>query len=971
MSGRGSLLSLFKKKDEPSEISASIGDQIKDSGLDANQSLSSGEYRRVARDNVASELATSFQNVNISVGRGRGRGHFLQTIMAGGIQPVESINTIGSSEGIDMGATSSKFEVSVEKSGSDHNQNLVADAKTCITKPGLFLPNQIYGVKVGRGRGRGHFMQTIMAGGIQPVESINTTGSYEGIDMGATSSKFEVSVEKSGSDHNQNLVADAKTCITKPGLFLPNQIYGVKGNQINVSTNYICLNSDPSKGVYLYEVRFNPNVDSIHLRIKYLNEHKDKFGGTKTFDGCLLYLPILLKEELTTFVTKTAENGEIEIRLLFKKKESLKDCIQLYNILFDRIMRTLKYVKFDRKNFDPTQPKIIPIAKLEVWPGYVTAVDEYDGGLMLCCDVSHRLLCQRTVLEELVDIYLQNKSCFQEQAKMYLLGSIIITRYNNRTYRIDDICFTENPQSMFETRNGSCSYIEYYKTHHNINIKDIKQPLLISKKQQKYEKNEDEIRYSLIPELCYFTGIHDDIRADKKLLRDIAAVTRVTPNQRILALEKYVKNVNTNVEAKQILANWGLTLANNNVSVVGRKLLDEQIYFANKTVSAGPNADFSRDATNSELLDVVHIDNWLLIYHKNDFRACNSFMKHMETCCAAFGMRINKPKTLTLDQDRIDSYVDALRRNIVSETQIVVCICPTSRDDRYSAIKKICCAELPVASQIINARTLLNDGKNRSIVQKIILQMNCKLGGSLWSVKIPFKKVMICGIDSYHDPSQKSSSVAAFVASLNATYTQWYSKAVVQTKREELVNGLTSAFECALKSYKRRNGYLPDSVIIYRDGVGDGQLNLCSMFEIPQFEAISGKNIKITFIVVQKRINTRFFTGSNNNYTNPSPGTVVDKGITRAQMYDFFLVSQSVRQGTVSPTHFVVLRDDSNYGPDIIQKLSYKLCFLYYNWPGTVCIPACCMYAHKMAYLIGQSVQRNTSATLAEKLFYL
>ncbi|XP_060666296.1 protein argonaute-3-like [Drosophila nasuta] len=894
MTGRGNLLALFKKKDEPSEISASIGDQTKDSGLDADQSLSSGEYRRVARDNVASELATSFQNVNISVGRGRGRGHFLQTFMAGGIQPVESISTTGSSEGIDMGATSSKFEVSVEKAGSDHNQNLVADAKTCITKPGLFLPNQIY---------------------------------------------------------------------------------GVKGNPINVSTNYICLNSDPSKGVYLYEVRFSPNVDSIHLRIKYLNEHKDKFGGTKTFDGSLLYLPILLKEELTTFVTKTAENCEIEIRLLFKKKESLKDCIQLYNILFDRIMRTLKYVKFDRKNFDPTQPKIIPTAKLEVWPGYVTAVDEYDGGLMLCCDVSHRLLCQRTVLEDLVDIYLNNKSCYQEQAKIYLLGSIIITRYNNRTYRIDDICFTENPQSMFETRNGSCSYIEYYKTHHNINIKDIKQPLLISKKQQKYEKNaskdEDEIRYSLIPELCYLTGIHDNIRNDKKLMRDIAAVTRVTPNQRILALEKYVKNVNKNVEAKQILANWGLTLANNNVSVVGRKLLDEQIYFANKTVSAGPNADFSRDATNSELLDVVHIDNWLLIYHKNDLNACNSFMKHMETCCAAFGMRINKPKKLILDQDRIDSYVDALRRNIVSETQIVVCICPTSRDDRYSAIKKICCAELPVASQIINARTLFNDGKNRSIVQKIILQMNCKLGGSLWSVKIPFKKVMICGIDSYHDPSQKSSSVAAFVASLNATYTQWYSKAVVQTKREELVNGLTSAFECAMESYKRRNGYLPDSVIIYRDGVGDGQLNLCSMYEIPQFEAISGKNIKITFIVVQKRINTRFFTGSNNNYTNPSPGTVVDKGITRAQMYDFFLVSQSVRQGTVSPTHFVVLRDDSNYGPDIIQKLSYKLCFLYYNWPGTVRIPACCMYAHKMAYLIGQSVQRNTSATLAEKLFYL
>ncbi|KAH8262836.1 hypothetical protein KR044_000811 [Drosophila immigrans] len=900
MSGRGNLLSLFKKKDEASETSAGSVDRTKDSGLDGDQSLSSAEYRRIARDNVASELSTAFQNVvNVSSGRGRGRGQFLQSFLAGGAQPLADINTTSSSEGI------------------------------CSDAP------------------------------------LN---------------KLETSVEKAASGHNQNIAANVKTCIPTPGLFLPNQIYGTKGNHLNLSSNYICLNSDPSKGVYLYEVRFSPNVDSVHLRIKYLNEHKDKFGGTKTFDGSILFLPILLKEDLTTYVSKTAENSEIEIRLLFKKKESLKNCIQLYNILFDRIMRTLNFVKFDRKHFDPTQPKVIPIAKLEVWPGYVTAVDEYDGGLMLCCDVSHRLLCQKTVMEMLIEIYQHNKNYYQEQAKKYLVGSIIITRYNNRTYRIDDICFSENPQSKFETRTGSYSYIEYYKTHHNINIKDSKQPLLISVKQQRKnetaDKKEDEIRYCLIPELCYLTGIHDEIRADKKLMREISTFTRVSPNQRILALEKYIKNVSDNEDTKQILANWGLSLAKSNANVVGRKLLDEQIYFAKKTVCSGPNADFTRDATSSELLEIIHMENWVLIHHKNDLRAAKSLMQHMEQCCAAFGMRINKPKILALDQDRVDSYVDALRRNITGQTQIVVCICPSSRDDRYSAIKKICCAELPVASQVINARTLFNDAKNRSIVQKIVLQINCKLGGSLWSVKIPFKKVMICGIDSYHDPGQKSNSVAAFVASLNASYTHWYSKAILQTKREELVNGLTMAFECALQSYKKRNGYLPDSVIIYRDGVGDGQLNLCSLYEIPQFKAISGKDIKITFIVVQKRINTRFFTGSGNNFANPPPGTVVDKAITRSQMYDFFLVAQMVRQGTVSPTHFVVLRDDSNYGPDIIQKLSYKLCFLYYNWPGTVRIPACCMashkhYAHKMAYLIGQSVQRDTSANLAERLFYL
>lgn len=47
--------------------------------------------------------------------------------------------------------------------------------------------------------------------------------------------------------------------------------------------------------------------------------------------------------------------------------------------------------------------------------------------------------------------------------------------------------------------------------------------------------------------------------------------------------------------------------------------------------------------------------------------------------------------------------------------------------------------------------------------------------------------------------------------------------------------------------------------VYFRDGVGDGQLNLCAMYEIPQFQAICKNKIKITFIVVQKRNNTRFF----------------------------------------------------------------------------------------------------------------
>ena len=61
--------------------------------------------------------------------------------------------------------------------------------------------------------------------------------------------------------------------------------------------------------------------------------------------------------------------------------------------------------------------------------------------------------------------------------------------------------------------------------------------------------------------------------------------------------------------------------------------------------------------------------------------------------------------------------------------------------------------------------------------------------------------------------------------------------------------------------------------------------------------------------------------------------------VTNPVRYDFFLVSQSVRQGTVNPTSYNVVEDTSGLKPEHLQKLTYKLTLLYYNWPGTAYVP--------------------------------
>ena len=73
--------------------------------------------------------------------------------------------------------------------------------------------------------------------------------------------------------------------------------------------------------------------------------------------------------------------------------------------------------------------------------------------------------------------------------------------------------------------------------------------------------------------------------------------------------------------------------------------------------------------------------------------------------------------------------------------------------------------------------------------------------------------------------------------------------------------------------------------------------------------------------------------GQRGQFSNPPPGTLVDTVVTRPEWFDFFLVSQSVRQGTVTPTHYNVMSDSTGLKADHFQRLTYKLCHLYYNWP--------------------------------------
>ena len=63
-----------------------------------------------------------------------------------------------------------------------------------------------------------------------------------------------------------------------------------------------------------------------------------------------------------------------------------------------------------------------------------------------------------------------------------LLGESILTRYNNRSYIIDDINFEMSPKSTFTNEKGvQMTFIDYYKKQYGLEVKDKDQPLLINR----------------------------------------------------------------------------------------------------------------------------------------------------------------------------------------------------------------------------------------------------------------------------------------------------------------------------------------------------------------------------------------------------------------------------------------------------------------------------------------------------------
>ena len=271
--------------------------------------------------------------------------------------------------------------------------------------------------------------------------------------------------------------------------------------------------------------------------------------------------------------------------------------------------------------------------------------------------------------------------------------------------------------------------------------------------------------------------------------------------------------------------------------------------------------------------------------------------------------------------------------------RILLVILPNKDAPTYARIKFWADVKFGIHTVCVQADKFKN--KRPDYFANVALKFNLKLGGinhTLPADKIGIIKdgrTMVVGIDVTH-PSPGSvegaPSIAGVVASIDATLAQWPASIRVQTGRQEMVADLEGMIhDRLLLWYTKNNGNLPDKILVYRDGVSEGQYNDVLETELNAIQKAvktiyppTVKAPKISIIIVGKRHHTRFYPlpgtqcGPNGN---PLNGTIVDREITMERGWDFFLQAHGCIKGTARPAHYVVIYDKIGLGVDELEQL--------------------------------------------------
>jgi hypothetical protein len=418
---------------------------------------------------------------------------------------------------------------------------------------------------------------------------------------------------------------------------------------------------------------------------------------------------------------------------------------------------------------------------------------------------------------------------------------------------------------------------------------------------------------------------------------------------------------------------FGLTITPGLVKVPGRILNGPKvIYKGNKT--ADPRFG-SWNMINIKFNTGASLATWRTVMislpskrDSFDAPALTAVMREFHQGLLKIGVNASQP----IDPQRLvlqhpeDASLGPFLQKAASSLDLLFIVLPEANTPLYNRIKTLADRDYGLHTICSVGSKLSKDRGRDQYIANVALKFNLKLGGINQIVEnknlgiVDQDKTMVVGIDVTH-PSPGSASnapsVSAMVASVDRFLGQWPATLRIQRARQENVDDLAEMLKSRLNLWKTRGKHsaFPENILIYRDGVSEGQYDMVLSQELPQLrkacEAVypapdTKKGLpRFTVVICGKRHKTRFYPTKLEDCDrsgNTKPGTVVDRGVTEARNWDFFLQAHAALQGTARPCHYYIVHDEifrqiyakqvpATFGniADIVEDLTHNMCYLF------------------------------------------
>ena len=789
----------------------------------------------------------------------------------------------------------------------------------------------------------------------------------------------------------------------------------VMWNAVNVSIS--------KAEVYMYplSIEKNENISEIQrkkLLFGYLRQVLEKeylkkldliISGTNFY--CLEDISEHLQEPLSREVSLGSFKTTMELRkeditkVQLNPRSNEEQTMQVYNHVLCRILESLDLRRTGKIYCDFTRQRVY--RDMIVVPGYFATFQLTDNGVVLIVHPRSHVEARVTALDYL------NKN-----GPRSLLGLKVMTSYGTRkrNYMVYKVDKGTTVESVFELKSGrTISYADYYKETYGLEVTKTDQPLIWGERSG---------RVRLIPEFVLVDQLSTEAR------RFLPTRCSKMPEEMQDQCIKLVKRFDEQ-EPKELLSGYCLQIKNAALETIQPKEMKTvKVQIVGSPETLRPNQDFApqtmRIQFNEERKE-YQVFGW-------GAKARDLVRQIMDVNERIRGVwKAKGPVTFVDsgedDRDFIDKCLDSVRTDAVRQAiaegtpALVLCVLSnghsTRGQDAYGTLKSEL-GSMGIVSQFVDFDKMSKAKTAGPYVHNIAKNVTAKMGTPLWLVDIPSNVpelgangTIYVGYDIYSDRKSEASESGSFENQRRnlAGFVAWYYNAEtrkwshlcntdMQVSRQKMMGGSsTESRRNAGAASEQTDGRSPvmdrmsmttlkefleevfevlvkgsnvGRVVVYRDGVGDSMMDRVRVEEMADCEKLLGsKNVELTFMVVQKRIHDRYAApvskGGRVEWHNIPRGHVVEHS-----SHSFSQIAVDCTLATSKPVKYFVLRD-GGLPLQAIENMSYHLCWMYTNWPGSIKAPFVLQCASKLAFFHGTSsaAKPNVGMELRQMPYYL